>query len=89
MWLVGLALVANSLCPGQEKHTMCARETLIADSGSGGSMNRKKAGIFFLGTCVILAILLLTQVLTPIVGAIVFAVALVAFGVPSNGFRKI
>jgi len=52
-------------------------------------MNRKKAGIFFLGTCLILAILMLTQVLTPIVGGVVFAVALVAFGVPSNGFRKI
>ena len=52
-------------------------------------MNRKTAGIFFLGTCVILAILLLTQVLTPIVSAFIFAVALVAFGVPSNGFRKV
>lgn len=52
-------------------------------------MNRKKAGIFFAGTCLILAILMVTQVLTPIMGALVFAVALVAFGVPSNGFRKI
>jgi hypothetical protein len=52
-------------------------------------MSRKKAGIFFLGTCLILAILLLTQIVTPIVGAFIFAVALVAFGVPSNGFRKI
>jgi hypothetical protein len=51
-------------------------------------MNRRKAGIFFLGTCLILAMLLLTQVVTPIVGAFIFAVALVAFGVPSNGFRK-
>jgi hypothetical protein len=52
-------------------------------------MNGKKAGIFFLGACLILAILLLMQVLTPIVGGIIFAVALVAFGVPSNSFRKI
>jgi hypothetical protein len=52
-------------------------------------MNGKKAGMFFLGACLILAILLLAGVLTPIGGAIVFAIALVAFGVPSNGFRKV
>lgn len=52
-------------------------------------MNRKKAGIFFMGACVILAILLLAPVVTPIVGAIIFAVALVTFGVPSNGFRRV
>jgi hypothetical protein len=51
-------------------------------------MNGKKARIFFLGTCVILAVLLLTQVLTPIVGGIIFAIALVAFGVPSMVSRK-
>jgi hypothetical protein len=51
-------------------------------------MNRKTAGIFFLSACLILAILLLTQVLTPIEGSIIFLVALVAFAVPSNGFRK-
>ena len=45
-------------------------------------MNGKKARIFFVGTCLILAILLLTQVLTPIVGGIIFTVALIAFGVP-------
>jgi hypothetical protein len=52
-------------------------------------MNGKKAGIFFLCACLILAVPVLTQVLMPIVGGIIFAVALVAFGVPSNGFRKI
>ncbi len=52
-------------------------------------MNGKKARIFFLITCVILAILLLTQVFTFIVSGIIFAVALVVFGVPSNGFRRI
>lgn len=51
-------------------------------------MNRKKAGICFLGACLILAILLLTQVVTPTVGAFIFAVALVVFGVSSNGFQK-
>ena len=52
-------------------------------------MNGKKARIFFLITCIILAILLLTHVLTFIVGGVIFAIALVAFGVPSNGFRRI
>jgi hypothetical protein len=31
---LGPALVANSLCPGQEKHTMCELEVQIANSGS-------------------------------------------------------
>jgi hypothetical protein len=52
-------------------------------------MNRRIAGFSFLGACIILAALLLTQVVTPIVGAIIFAVALVAFGAPSKGFRKV
>lgn len=51
-------------------------------------MNRKKARIFFVGTCLILAILMLTQVLKPTVGGIIFAVALATFGTLSNGFRK-
>jgi hypothetical protein len=51
--------------------------------------NGKKARKFFLGICVVLAILMLTQVLTPIVGGSIFAVALVAFGVPSHGFRRV
>ena len=52
-------------------------------------MNGKKARIFFIGTCLILAILLVTQVVTPIVGGFIFAVALAAFGGASHGFRKI
>jgi hypothetical protein len=52
-------------------------------------MSGKRAGKFFLGICVVLAILMLTQVLTPIVGGSIFAVALVAFGVPSHGFRRV
>jgi len=52
-------------------------------------MNGKMAGILFLATCVILGILLLTQVVTPIVGAIIFAVALVAFRMLSKGFRRV
>jgi hypothetical protein len=52
-------------------------------------MSGKKAGKLFLSICVVLAILMLTQVLTPIVGGSIFAVALVAFGVPSHGFRRV
>jgi hypothetical protein len=51
-------------------------------------MNGKKATLLFLSTCLILAILMLAHVLTFIVGVIIFAVALVAFGVPSHGFRR-
>jgi hypothetical protein len=52
------------------------------------SMNAKIAGLFFLGACIILAVLLLKQVVTPTVGSLIFAGALVVFGVLSNGFRK-
>jgi hypothetical protein len=51
-------------------------------------MNGKKARLFFVSACIVIAILLLMQVVTITVGGIIFAVALVAFGVPSNGFRK-
>ncbi len=67
---------------------MCDREVQVAIPSSA-SMNGKKARIFFLITCILLAILLLTHVLTYIVSGIIFAVALVAFGVPSDGFRRI
>jgi hypothetical protein len=87
-WLVRLAVVANSLCLRQEKHMMCEQEVQVAIPTSA-SMSGKKARMFFVSSCIILAILLLTHVLTYIVGGIIFTVALVAFGVPSNGFRKI
>ena len=50
-------------------------------------MKRKNAVASFLSVCVILGVLLLTQTITSVVGAIVFAVALVIFGSLSNGFR--
>jgi hypothetical protein len=53
----------------------------------GDSVNGKKATLLFLSTCLILAILMLTHVSTFIV-VIIFAVALLAFGVPSHGFRR-
>jgi hypothetical protein len=51
-------------------------------------MNGITARIFFLGACIVLAILLLKQVVTTIVGGIIFAAALAVFGGLSNGFRK-
>jgi len=51
-------------------------------------MDRKLALGLFLATCIILAILLITQAITPIVGGILFAITLVVLGGLSRGFRK-
>lgn len=50
-------------------------------------MNKKIALISFLITCVILAALLLAKVITSSISGIVFAIALVLFGILSKGFR--
>jgi hypothetical protein len=51
-------------------------------------MKGRFAGLLFLGVCVTLAVLLLLHVISPVVSGAVFAIALVAFGVSSRGFRK-
>lgn len=51
-------------------------------------MNKKSAALWFLGICVLLAILLITKVIDAIVSGIIFAIALVVFGGLSHGFRK-
>ena len=51
-------------------------------------MNPTVARIAFLLVCLCLAVLLLTQTVSPITGVACFAVALVIFGVVSKGFRK-
>ena len=51
-------------------------------------MDRKSAAISFLAVCIILAILLLTKTISSTVSGILFAIALVLFGLISNGFRK-
>lgn len=51
-------------------------------------MTKKTAGLLFLGTCILLAILLLAQVISTIVSACVFALALVILGGLSQGFRR-
>jgi hypothetical protein len=50
-------------------------------------MKRTIAVTFFLGVCLILALLLLTKTVTPIVSGLIFAFALVIFGGSSRGFR--
>lgn len=51
-------------------------------------MNKKIAKLAFLGICLILAILLMTGTITYMVSGIIFAIALVAFGVLSRGFTR-
>jgi hypothetical protein len=51
-------------------------------------MDKTIAGVFFLGTCVVLAVLLLTGTISPLVSGSVFALALIAVGGLSRGFRK-
>ena len=51
-------------------------------------MKGKSAGFIFLGVCLVLSVLLLTQTVTPIISGGIFAVCLVIFGGLSRGFRK-
>ena len=51
-------------------------------------MNKKKAGFFFAGICIVLALLLLADLINPIVGGILFALALVILGILSKGFKR-
>jgi hypothetical protein len=51
-------------------------------------MKGKTAAFVFLGICLILAILLFTNIISPIIGGIIFALALVLLGGISGGFRK-
>ena len=51
-------------------------------------MKNKKAGFIFLGVCLVLATLLLTQIISPIVSGIIFAISLVSLGlVPKSGSK--
>jgi hypothetical protein len=51
-------------------------------------MKGKTAGLTFLAICLALAVLLLTNTITPVVSGAVFAVGLAAFGWISKGFKK-
>ena len=51
-------------------------------------MKGRVAGLIFLGVCIILAVLLLTGAISPIVSGAIFALALVLLGGFSGGFRR-
>ncbi len=51
-------------------------------------MKGKTAGFLLLAVCAILAVLLLTSAITPLVSGIVFAVVLAVLGTVSRGFRR-
>ncbi len=51
-------------------------------------MNGRTAGRVFLGFCIVLAALLLLDVIGPKTSGVAFAVALVALGVASKGFKR-
>ena len=52
-------------------------------------MNRKIAGIGLLIICILIAVSLLVRWVTPLEGGVAFAVALVALGLLSDGYRKV
>lgn len=51
-------------------------------------MNGRTAGLVFLGVCVILALLLLTRTIGPVLSGAIFAIALAVLGGLSRGFRR-
>ncbi|MBI1937023.1 MAG: hypothetical protein HYS25_02765 [Ignavibacteriales bacterium] len=51
-------------------------------------MNRKSAGISFFVVCLALAVLLITKTISSTTSSLIFAAALILFGVLSKGFRK-
>lgn len=51
-------------------------------------MSRNAAVLSFFGICVVLGILVLLNILPSMIGVIIFAVALVTFGLLSRGFKK-
>jgi len=51
-------------------------------------MGKRTAGYVFLGICLLLAVLLITSAITPLVSGLIFAVSLVTVGIAAKGFRK-
>jgi len=51
-------------------------------------MDGKIAVILLVNICVILAVLLLIQAVTPLISGVIFAIVLVTLGVLSKGFRR-
>lgn len=51
-------------------------------------MNGRIAGLLFLAVCLVIAVLLLTRTISPLLSSLVFAGALLILGGRSRGFRK-
>jgi uncharacterized membrane protein len=51
-------------------------------------MDKRKAGLIFLGICLVLAVLLALKVVSAILSGSIFAIALVVFGILSRGFTR-
>lgn len=51
-------------------------------------MSRNAVVLLFFGTCVVLGILVLLNIIPSMIGAIIFAIALITFGLLSRGFKK-
>lgn len=51
-------------------------------------MKGKTAGLLFLGVCLVLAFLLLTRSISPMVSGTIFAGSLLLLGGVSSGFRR-
>jgi len=51
-------------------------------------LKSKTANIIFLIVCIMLAILLLTKLIDSTLSGIIFAIALVLFGILSRGFKR-
>jgi len=51
-------------------------------------MNVRTARSLFLAVCIIIVILLLTEVITPVVSGALFAAALLVIGIASRGFTR-
>ena len=51
-------------------------------------MSAKTAGLIFLGICVLLAVLLLTVAISPVISGGIFTASLLLLGGFSSGFRR-
>ncbi len=49
-------------------------------------MNGRIAGLIFLAACAVLAVLLLSKIITPLIGGLAFGIALALLGGISGGF---
>jgi hypothetical protein len=51
-------------------------------------MKGKTARLLVLGICIVLAVLILTKIITHLASGLIFAIVLVTVGVMSRGFTK-